>query len=350
MKKLILLFFIIAPMTWAQNSTLPANHPMIQYSGRIDISNPLAPRFDWPGVSITAAFHGTSIGFLLDDKSDNYDVILDGKPVTVWETSPDQTLYTLDPLAPGDHVVKIVKRTESLFGLAVFNGLVLPAGGTLTNPPGLPNRRLEVIGDSYVCGYGVESSSIQCVGLRPYENAFKAFGSLVAQDLQAEVHIEAFSGMGMVRNGGDPQIRSTHPFPPMFDRTVCRDEKSLWDFSKWVPNLVIVHLGINDFSSPPPADRKEFTHAYVAFLKHIRDKYPKAFIFCAAPLAWPPPLATTLDEIVEKRNSAGDKNIQLITYPPVNPDEMGCDGHPNTSAQRKIADVITAGIKKTMDW
>jgi hypothetical protein len=29
---------------------------------------------------------------------------------------------------------------------------------------------------------------------------------------------------------------------------------------------------------------------------------------------------------------------------------MGCDSHPNAIAQRKIADVVTAAIKTTLDW
>ena len=210
MKKLFFVFlFIIAPITWAQENTFPANNPLIQYSGRVDFSNPLAPRFDWPSISITAAFHGTSIGFLLNDTGNNYDVILDGKPVTVWATRANQPLYTLDNLSPGDHVAKVIKRTESLFGLAAFKGLVLSSGGTLLKAPDLPNRRIEIIGDSYLCGYGVESSDVHCDSLRPYENANKSFGALIAQDLQSEYHIEAYSGKGIVRNWGDKQSLST---------------------------------------------------------------------------------------------------------------------------------------------
>jgi hypothetical protein len=353
MKKLFclsLLFFIIASMTQAQNDTISAANPMIQYSGRVDFSNPEAPRFDWSGISITAAFHGTSIGFLLEDGGNNYNVMVDGLPNRVWETNASQTLYTVDNLTPSDHVVKIVKRTESMFGPVTFKGLVLSPGGVLSNAPAPPSRRVELIGDSYLCGYGVEAVSIKCDSLRPYENAEKAFGSLAAQDLNAEYHLESFSGKGVVRNWGDPKTKSVDPFPALYDRVVCGDVKSFWDFAKWTPNVVIVHLGFNDFSSPPGADRKEFSQGYVAFLKHIREKYPKSFIFCVAPDGWPTPLSTTVDEVVEKRHSAGDKNVQLITYPPVAPDEMGCDSHPNTVAQRKIADVVTAAIKTTMDW
>src|SRR6185369_764879 len=103
MKKLFLLsLLIIASMAQAQDYTVPANATLIQYSGRFDFSNPLAPRFDWPGCSITVAF-------LLEDGKNNYDVYLDNKPVTVWVTKPTQTTYALEGLAPGQHVLKVLK-------------------------------------------------------------------------------------------------------------------------------------------------------------------------------------------------------------------------------------------------
>ena len=39
----------------------------IQYSGRINFSDVKAPVLYWPGTSITANFHGTSIKILLED-------------------------------------------------------------------------------------------------------------------------------------------------------------------------------------------------------------------------------------------------------------------------------------------
>src|SRR5258708_6561473 len=126
MKKLFLLsFLIIAPMAQAQNYTIPPNATLIQYSGRFDFSNPQAPRFDWPGCSITVAFRGTYVGFLLEDGKNNYDVYLDNKPVTVWVTQPSQTEYTLEGLSPGQHVLKVIKRTEALWGVTTFKGVVL---------------------------------------------------------------------------------------------------------------------------------------------------------------------------------------------------------------------------------
>jgi hypothetical protein len=44
---------------------IPADHPDIFYSGRVDCSNPAAPAFAYPGVSIRARFEGDAVDMLL---------------------------------------------------------------------------------------------------------------------------------------------------------------------------------------------------------------------------------------------------------------------------------------------
>src|ERR1035437_7144319 len=60
-----------------------ANHPYIQYTGRIDFSNPLLPRFWAPGCYIKATFTGPDCQIVLNDeelwgKNHNYlEVVVD---------------------------------------------------------------------------------------------------------------------------------------------------------------------------------------------------------------------------------------------------------------------------------
>ena len=133
---------------------IPADNPLIQYSGRIDLSNPKAPRFDWPGISITVKFKSTFIGFFLEDGNNNFEVQVDGKPTTVWVTQPDQNCYVVKDLPTGEHTLRVVKRTEALFGSTLFKGLLLDSKGTLLEPPAKPVRKIEFVGDSIICGYG----------------------------------------------------------------------------------------------------------------------------------------------------------------------------------------------------
>jgi hypothetical protein len=329
--------------------TIPPDDPRIQYSGRIDFSNPKTPFFDWPGVSISSRFRGTSIGFLLQGGQNNFDVQVDGNSITVWAAQPSQTLYSLEGLSPGVHTIRVVKRTEALWGAASFQGLVLEKESDLLEPPLLPKRKIEIVGDSWVCGYGNESAHLDCGDLRPYENADKSFGAQLARDLNAEYHLEAYSGKGVVRNWEDPSPQSPDPFPPLFDRLLEKDPQSHWDFSRWIPDAVIVHLGLNDFSTQPQADPENFTRQYALFLQHLRRVYPKAVLFCFATTGWPN-FDSYVEQAVQQRHQAGDDRVDFVGYPNVPVEELGCDYHPQVSAHRKLADILAPVLRKTLGW
>ncbi len=347
-KILFSLLFTVFSIAQGSPTALP-DSPLIQYSGRIDFSDSKAPRFDWPGVSILVRFKGKSIGFLLEDGGNDYDVQVDGQPVTVWVTQPDQNLYTLAGLANREHTVRVVKRTEALFGTAIFKGLVLSEGGALLKPPPKPARKIEIIGDSFVCGYGDEATTLKCENLRPYENADKAFGAEAARDLNAEYVLVAYSGKGIMRNWGDKNKKSTDPFPTLYDRILCHDPDRQWDFSQWIPDAVVIHLGQNDFSSKPEADSQEYIEGYVKLIKEIREKCPSAFVYCFATTGWPG-YSSYVEQVVTKRHEAGDEHVYFVGYPNVPADELGCDYHPQVKAQKILAEILVPVMRDTLGW
>lgn len=343
------LFISLSPcLLWGKTMIAPDNQ-LIQYSGRIDFSNPKAARFDWSGVSLTVKFKGSSIGFLLEDGNNNFEVYVDGRPATVWVTQPDQDLYSLSGLSSGEHVVRVVKRTEALFGATLFKGLVLDKSSNLLELPLKPLRKIEFVGDSIVCGYGNEAATLKCDSLRPYENVDKAFGADAARDLNAEAVFVAYSGKGVVRNWGDKNRKSSDPFPPLYGRTLCHVPEISWDFSQWVPDAVVVHLGSNDFSSEPHADPKDYIKNYVQFLETIRKNYPEASIYCMGVTGWPH-YYQWLQQVVKDRNDSGDPKVYCVGYPNAPESELGCDYHPNVTAHRQMADVLVPVLQKTLGW
>ncbi len=346
---LLPLFAVLSPYPLLGQTAVLPDDPSIQYSGRVDLSNPKEARFDWPGVSMTVRFKGPSIGFLLEDGNNNFAVYADGQPSTVWATEPDKDLYSLSGLSDGEHVVRVVKRTEALFGITLFKGLVLQPGSQLLRPPPKPLRRIEFVGDSIVCGYGDEAATLKCDSLRPYENVDKAFGADAAMDLNAEAVFVAYSGKGVVRNYGDKNRRSPDPFPPLYGRTLCHDPRSSWDFSQWVPDAVVVHLGNNDFSTEPHADPQDYVKNYVRFLEAIHRDYPNAALYCMCPAGWPNH-RPWVEKVVQKLNDAGDPKVYLVDYPDVPDSELGCNYHPNVLAQRGLADALVPVIRKTLGW
>lgn len=74
------------------------DHPFIQYTGRIDFSDPLLPRFWQPGVYITFHFKGNECEIVLNDEVlwgniHNYiELVVDGKEYRVQMKSKSDTI------------------------------------------------------------------------------------------------------------------------------------------------------------------------------------------------------------------------------------------------------------------
>ena len=87
MKNLLLLLMCVLTLPlFAQESRqfFAANDSLMQYTGRIDFSNPLLPRFWQPGVYIQFRFEGNGCQLILQDeelwgKNHNYlELVVDG--------------------------------------------------------------------------------------------------------------------------------------------------------------------------------------------------------------------------------------------------------------------------------
>ena len=340
---------LLTPTFSHADTVISPSDSRIQYSGRVDFSNPAAPRFDWPGVSIQIRFNGPAIGFLLQDSQNRFDVWVDGKPQTVLAASAAKPLYLVDGLGPGEHRLQLTKRTEASWGITCFRGLSLSAGTELLAPPAKPTRRIEVIGDSWVCGYGNEAATVHCDDLNPYENANRSFALVTARELKAEAHLVAYSGRGVVRNYGDSQRQSAEPFPALYDRLLCAEPQSRWDFQSWIPDAVVIHLGTNDFSTDPHPDPKVFEQGCSDLLTHLRSLYPNASLFWYCATGWPN-YYLSVENVVKAKNDAGDKKIYCVGYPPVPQDQMGCDFHPNVKVHQKLATRLTQALRQKLDW
>ncbi|MGH7738667.1 MAG: SGNH/GDSL hydrolase family protein [bacterium] len=323
--------------------------PRIQYSGRIDFSNPRKPRFDWSGVSIQIRFKGPSIGFLLEDVQNRFDVWVDGKSQTVLVSNPGQTFYPIEGLDPGEHRLQLTKRTEASWGVTTFLGLSLSDGVELLPAPPRLERKIEFIGDSWICGYGNEASSVHYDDLRPYENANQTFALVTSRELKAEAHLVCYSGRGLVRNYGDPQRQSAEPFPRLLDRRLCAEPQNLWDAASWIPDAVVIHLGTNDFSTEPHPDFRDFVESGAALLARLRSSYPQTSIFWFAPTDWPH-CRQAVEAAVETRHRAGDARIHCVGYPPVPSNQMGCDYHPNAQVHQKLATRLTQALRQKLSW
>lgn len=325
--------------------------PAVRLVGRF--TKDAAPRFAWSGSEIQARFIGASVTLKLDDPSstgNDFQVEIDGQ-VNKLHTSAAASSYALaSNLGAGAHLISVYRRTEAFEGETTFQGFDFGAGGSLLAPPAAPDRRLEVIGDSITAGYGVEGADQYCSFSADTESHEKTYEAVAAKALGADLVTIAWSGIGMYRDyGGD----TSNNMPARYDLTLPLAVGSTWDFSRFVPAAVVVNLGTNDFAQGDPG--QAFVTAYLAFVQHLRDKYPAARIYCAlGPMLDGSSLDSAradLKQVVSQRTQQGDQNIALLEFTTqTSADGYGCDWHPSATTHKKMAQVLEAALSADLGW
>ncbi|HEX6764262.1 MAG TPA: hypothetical protein VF103_02265, partial [Polyangiaceae bacterium] len=199
-------------------------------------------------------------------------------------------------------------------------------------------------------------------------NARIAFGSLVAEALDADYHVTAVSGIGMVRNYSN--MYDARPMPEVYDSQFLQimNSKSI-DPKAFVPDAILIVLGTNDFSpgdNPPddprePMDVNDYADAYIAFVDHLLadDHYPDAQIFAlGSPMltnGWPNATDTFRDDLeaaltlVEDHYVAqGNTHVHKFFVPKV--PGVGCGTHPGVEEHAQTAALVEPFVRETMGW
>ncbi len=321
--------------------------------GRVDRRDPAGPRFGWPGTEIRARIEGTGLSLrLADTGTSHYDVSIDGmSPALLVVSGPEQTYEVASGLAPGVHDVVVTKRTETVVGVTQLLGIEPAPGGRLVPTPSWTGRRIEIVGDSISCGYGVLGIGPACQFTPATESEPLAWGALASRSLSAMHTSVAFSGLGVWRNyGGDP----SDTMPARYSRALANDPSSLWDHS-FVPDVVVVNLGTNDFTGGQGDPGPSFESAYAAFLGELRAVHPSAPIVAVTSPMLSEPNRTILrgyvEDAIAARAAAGDTNVTLLDIEEQHEtDGYGCDYHPSAAKQQAMAAALTAHLWAVMRW
>jgi len=331
----------------AEKDFFPADNPDICYMGRVDFSKPGEASFDWPGVSISFEFEGNYCGIVLKDGGNDYNYFIDNKFQGVIITTKEVELYeNVVGLPDTKHSLLITKRTEGSFGIGTFKGIFLEKGKKLFPVPSSFGLKIEFIGDSITCGYGDESIALLCGTHRNFENNYLAYCSLAARKLNAEYNIVAASGKGIIHNYGDSKKISDDPMPLYYERILFNDAASKWNFKAWIPQVVVINLGTNDYLTEPKPDDEVFIDRYIELISRVRMNYPTAEIFCLCGTMAVWPQCDNIQEVVKRSVDSGDARIHYVATPSIAFTECGCDLHPNLVAHITIADGLVKEISK----
>lgn len=344
---------------WADDNQdakfIPASDSRIAYMGRISTTNPDTVRFTYPGVNINAGFTGTSLKMGVKPGSGSYMIEIDGELPYRLNVGQNDSIVTLaESLPEGNHKVRATYILEGYELKPEFRGFYLDKGSDLMPKPILPDRKIEFIGNSITCGYGVESDNPKDPFTYDTENFYYTYAARTARNLDAQHLAVSRSGIGVYRNFGSPKEGCKGNMPDMYEQTLFGDSTEVWNHNLYRPDVVCVNLGTNDVSE----DRYDVTlleDGYRKFIKHLRSTYPDAkIIMLSGSMLNGEQLRVVkhaLNKVVSEANTAGDRNLYRFDFTPQTGSlGMGADYHPSMRQQQKMASELTAYLRKLMNW
>lgn len=256
--------------------------------------------------------------------------------------------------------VSVMKFSEAAFGYAGFKSLELD--GDLLSSPESPatesQLKLEFIGDSITCGYGIEGVWEKDTFTTQQERPDKAYAFLTAKALGAQVQLCSWSGIGLISNYVDPEtimLPDTHWLMqanwPYTDKSLSLRlgiEPEVWDGAGYEPDIVVIHLGTNDISWVRGMEerRLEYTAQLRQLIEAVHRRSPRAKICCCLGI-----MGEQLNASVEEAVNLFKKDFPNVAAKAVlftqqlEEDGIAADWHPSAVTHKKAAELLAEALR-----
>lgn len=321
------------------------------------------------GVEFT--FTGTSAAFTIvgdnmitnAEKQSRYAVYINGEQTMdklVDTAEATVTVFTADEAA--ETTVKLLKLSEALESTMGIKDISITSVGE-AKPTAEKDMKIEFIGDSITCGYGVDDEDRDHHFKCSTEDATKAYAFKTAQALGADYSLVSYSGNGIISGYSNDGNKVTSQLVPTVYTKFAKSWGNYngmfnvadldWDFSKFQPNYVVINLGTNDASYTKGDKEKvqDYIDSYVEFLKVVREKNPKAHIICSLGVMGTE-LMVGVNKAAEKyTEETGDTNISTFKFTPQDGNANGyaADWHPTAKSHDIAAAELTEYIKSLIN-
>lgn len=281
----------------------------------------------------------------------------DTEPEKIFLTDTLNTVTLFQNSQPKTVVIKVIKISEAAFGYAGLKSLEIE--GTMHQAEKENNNpKIEFIGDSITCGYGIEGVWEKDTFTTKQERADLSYAFQTAKILNADFHCCSWSGIGIISNYVDPatvNLPDTHWLMPAVwpytDKSLSLRlgiEPEVWDEAKFSPDIVVIHLGTNDTSWVRGIEERRL--AYVSGLRQLIEavhrRSPKAKICCCLGI-----MGQELCDSVEEAASLFTKDfpavaIKTVKFPVQNEaDGIAADWHPSATTHKKAAELLAQALK-----
>lgn len=256
--------------------------------------------------------------------------------------------------------VKIMKYSEAAFASLGIQDIQI--NGELLELPAYPKKKIEFIGDSITCGYGIEGIAEKDIFTTAQENPWLAYACKTARILNADFELVSWSGNGVISHYVEESVNEPRVDKPLMPQLYhysdweLEQRLGIKNATEWKtimePNIIVLHLGTNDASyTRGLKERNEkFEEAYLNFIKRIRKAHEKAAVLCTLGVM-NPALNGSVRHAVERANMLGDENIFFLELPlQSESDGMGTDYHPTIKTHDKVAKILVEFIKEHGLW
>lgn len=318
--------------------------------------------FSFIGKKAEVTIKGDSVA-LSDNNQARIGIYVNGKRVIDDMVNKTLKTYTLfESESEQDVTVRIIKLSEAAMSTIGIHGITVDSKEGI-KPTSDNVHKIEFVGDSITCGYGVDGENEQHSFSTSTEDVTKAYAYKAVQELQADYSMVSYSGYGIISGfTHNDQKLTSQLLPDYYERVgksdgkfdgVLEPQSVSWDFNKFIPDLIVINLGTNDDSyTKDDADKQaEYAEQYIEFLKMVRRNNANATILCTLGIMGDRLYPFLEQAVNDYTKETGDANLAAMKFDvQLTADGYGADWHPSVTTHSKAAEKLIPQIKGLMKW
>lgn len=292
-----------------------------------------------------------------DTAKSRFAAYVDGEKVLDEMVTQEQQTFTIFTSETEKEVtIKLLKLSEAAESIMGISSIDVVSTGDIA-PTAEKELKIEFIGDSITCGYGVDDEVKENHFSTATEDATRAYAYKTAMNLDADYSLVSFSGHGIISGyTGDGKKQDQQLVPPFYEKIARNYSGSKivendWDFSRFTPDIIVINLGTNDNSYVKKVKEKEeeYKAGYIEFIKQIRKNNPNAKIICTLGIMGNELFFPMRKGITQYKEESGDTNVETVLLATQTAaDGYAADWHPTEKTHTKAATRMTQFINELL--
>lgn len=352
-------------MTTMQQQTIPADEQYVKLIGRTASDNGIrwlalsasGVEFNFTGTSASVTVVGDNMVNSGAEKQPRFAVYVNDERVLDEQLDAAEKTYDFfSSSVEAQTNVKIIKLSEAQESTMGIKSITVT--GSVPVPAQEKDLKIEFIGDSITCGYGVDDEDRDHHFSTQTEDATKAYAYKTAMALDADYSLVSYSGNGIISGYSDDGNKVTSQRVPDIYEKFAKSYGSYdlfnvsdidWDFGLFVPDIIVINLGTNDASYTGNNKEKvlEYVDGYVQFLKTVRSHNEKAHIICSLGVMGDTLISGVKKAVSQYTEETGDDNVSTFRFTPQDGSTgYAADWHPTAATHDIAAAELVEEIKK----